>query len=140
MNLAMPAHVVDALTLRGQAAGRALVGRFAETPGTDPGLSWDNHRWVRYRSALTALAEQLERFGGAWRATPDDERSYPELVDRPSDVGPSGYRFVSDGQRALALSLAELLAEAGDRAATSDSPVDRGSPRPEPVARIVPRD
>ncbi len=140
MNLAMPAHVVDALTLRGQAAGRALVQRFAETPGTDPGLSWDNHRWVRYRSALTALAGQLERFGDAWRATPDDERSYPELVDRPSDVGPTGYRFVSDGQRALAHSLSELLAEAGDRAASSDTPVDRGSPRPEPVARIVPRD
>jgi predicted acylesterase/phospholipase RssA len=140
MNLAMPAHVVGALTLRGQAAGRALVERFAETPGTDPGLSWDNHRWVRYRSALAALAEQLERFGDAWRETPHDERSYRELLDRPGDVGPSGYRFVSDGQRALALSLAELLAEAGARAAGSDSPLDRGSPRPEPVSRIVPRD
>lgn len=138
MNLAMPAQVVDALTLRGQAAGRALVERFAETPGTNSGLSWDNHRWVRYRSALTALAAQLERFGDAWRATPAGERSYPELVDRAGDVGPDGYRFGSDGQRALALTLAELLAEAGDRSSTSDSPVDRGSPRPQPVSRIVP--
>lgn len=140
MNLGMPPHVVEALTLRGQAAGRALVDRFADTPGTDPGLSWDNHRWVRYRSALTALAEQLERFGSAWRATPHGERSYPELVDRADDVGPDGYRFVSDGQRALAMTLAELLAEAGDRSGTSDTPVDRGSPRPEPVSRIVPGD
>jgi predicted acylesterase/phospholipase RssA len=140
MNLAMAAHVVDALTRRGQAAGRALVVRFAETPGTDPGLSWDNHRWVRYRSALTALAAQLERFGDAWREAPSGERSYPELVDRAADVGPDGYRFASDGQRALALTLAELLAEAGDRSATSDTPVDRGSPRPEPVSRIVPGD
>jgi predicted acylesterase/phospholipase RssA len=138
MNLAMPEHVIDALTLRGQAAGRVLVERFAETPGTDPGLSWDNHRWVRYRSALTALAAQLERFGSAWRARPEGERSYPELVDRAADVGPDGYRFVSDGQRALALTLAELLAEAGDRSETSDTPVHRGSPRPEPVSRIVP--
>jgi predicted acylesterase/phospholipase RssA len=138
MNLAMPQHVVDALTLRGQAAGRALVERFADTPGTDPGLSWDNHRWVRYRSALTALAEQLERFGSAWRATPGEERSYPELVDRAADVGPDGYRFVSDGQRALARTLAELLAEAGDRSESSETPVDRGSPRPQPVSRIVP--
>ena len=125
MNLAMPPHVVEALTLRGQAAGRALVDRFADTPGTDPGLSWDNHRWVRYRSSLTALAEQLERFGSAWRGTPDGERSYPELVDRADDVGPDGYRFVSDGQRALALTLAELLAEAGDGSETSGTPVDR---------------
>ena len=138
MNLTMPQHVIDALTLRGQAAGRALVYRFADTPGTDSGLSWDNHRWVRYRSALAALAGQLERFGEAWRATPDGERSYRELVDRSDDVGPAGYRFVSEGQRALALTLTDLLAEAGDRSEASDTPVDRGSPRPEPVSRIVP--
>jgi len=138
MNLAMAPRTVDALTLRGQAAGRALVERFEETPGTDAGLSWDNHRWVRYRSALASVAEQLERFGMAWRATPDGERSYPELVDRSSDVGPDGYRFESDGQRALALTLSKLLAETGDRSATSDTPVDEGSPRPLPVARIVP--
>jgi hypothetical protein len=95
---------------------------------------------VRYRSALTALAAQLERFGDAWREAPSGERSYPELVDRAADVGPDGYRFASDGQRALALTLAELLAEAGDRSATSDTPADRGSPRPEPVSRIVPGD
>ena len=140
MNLAMPPRVIDALTLRGQAAGRALVERFDETPGTDAGLSWDNHRWVRYRSTLAALAEQLERFGQAWRSTPDDERSYAELVDRGNDVGPGGYRFASDAQRALAASLSELLAGAGERSEAAETPIDRGSPRPEPVARIVPGD
>ena len=44
MNLAMPPRVIDALTLRGQAAGRAPVERFDETPVTEAGLSWDNHR------------------------------------------------------------------------------------------------
>ena len=140
MNLTMPQHVIDALTLRGQAAGRALVERFADTPGTEAGLSWDNHRWVRYRSALAALAKQLERFGRAWRSTPEGERSYRELVERGDDVGPAGYRFASESQRALALALAELLAEAGDRSETAETPVDRGSPRPEPVSRIVPGD
>ena len=82
INLAMPPDVIEALTRRGQAAGRALVERFAETPGTAPGLSWDNHRWVRYRSTLAALAEQLERLAQAWQETPDGERSYRELVDR----------------------------------------------------------
>ena len=140
MNLAMPPRVIDALTLRGQAAGRALVERFDETPGTDAGLSWDNHRWVRYRSTLAALAEQLERFGRAWRSTPDDERSYPELVDRGSEVGPAGYRFASDAQRALAVSISELLAGVGERSEAAETPIDRGSPRPEPAARIVPGD
>jgi predicted acylesterase/phospholipase RssA len=140
MNLTMPPDVIRALTLRGQAAGRALVERFAETPGTSSGLSWDNHRWVRYRSTLTALAAQLEELASAWRAPAPGDRSYAELVDRPDDVGPAGYRFSSDGQRALALALTRLLAEAGERSDEAETPVDRGSPRPEPVARIVPGD
>ena len=140
MNLTMPPDVIRALTLRGQAAGRALVERFAETPGTSSGLSWDNHRWVRYRSTLTALAAQLEELASAWRAAAPGDRSYAELVDRPDDVGPAGYRFSSDGQRALALALTRLLAEAGERSEEAETPVDRGSPRPEPVARIVPGD
>ena len=137
MNLTMPPDVIRALTLRGQAGGRALVERFAETAGTSSGLSWDNHRWVRYRSTLTALAAQLEELGRAWRTPPDGGRSYAELGDRPDDVGPAGYRFTSD---ALALALTHLLAEVGERSEESETPVDRGSPRPEPVARIVPGD
>jgi predicted acylesterase/phospholipase RssA len=138
MNLTMPPQVISALTRRGQAAGRALVERFAEAPGTDAGLSWDNHRWVRYRSALAALAEQLELFGRAWRDTPAEGRSYRELVDRGEDAGPAGYRLTSDAQRALALSLTELLAEVGERSEEAEGGVDHGAPRPPPVARIVP--
>ena len=140
MNLTMPPSVILALTLRGQAAGRELVERFAETPGTVSGLSWDNHRWVRYRSAIAAIAKQLEQFEHAWRSHPEGERSYPELVDRPDDVGPAGYRLASAEQRALVLAVTELLAAAGARSELGPSDVARGSPRPEPVARIVPSD
>jgi predicted acylesterase/phospholipase RssA len=138
MNLTMPPELIRSLTLRGQAAGRALVERFAETPGTDPGLSWDNHRWVRYRSALAALAELLEQFDAAWRDVPEGERSYRELSERPETDGPGGYRFTSDAQRALALRLTELLAEIGELSARGPGDVTKGAPRPEPVARIVP--
>ena len=95
---------------------------------------------MRYRSTLAALAGQLEELASAWRSPPRGDRSYAELVDRSDDVGPAGYRFSSDGQRALALALTRLLVEAGERSEESETPVDRGSPRPEPVARIVPGD
>jgi hypothetical protein len=140
LNLTMPPTLIDALTRRGQAAGRALVERFAETPGFAKGLSWDNHRWVRYRSALAALAEQLEAFGIAWRHDFGIERSYRELLERSDDEGPAGYRFTSEAQRQLALGLSDLLAEAGERAAQGPGSVGRGAPRPEPVSRIVPAD
>ena len=138
MNLTMPPELISSLTLRGQAAGRALVERFAETPGTDPGLSWDNHRWVRYRSALAALTELLEQLAAAWREDPEGERTYRELAERSDDVGPSGYRFTSEAQRQLALTLTELLADVGERAERGPGSVTRGAPRPESVARIVP--
>jgi predicted acylesterase/phospholipase RssA len=138
MNLTMPAHVIEALTLRGQAAGRELVERFAETHGTEPGLSWDNHRWVRYRSSVAAIARQLEQFEHAWHGRAAGERTYAELVDRPDDVGPAGYRLRSAEQRALLLAVTELLAAAGARSEAGPGDVAEGSPRPEPVARIVP--
>jgi predicted acylesterase/phospholipase RssA len=139
-NLAMPPEVIEALTRRGQAAGRALVERFAETPGTEPGLSWDNHRWVRFRSAVAAIAAELEQFDRAWRSRPEGERTYAELVDRPDDLGPAGYRLASAEQRALVFAVTELLAAAGARADEGPGSVAEGSPRPEPVARIVPSD
>jgi hypothetical protein len=140
MNLTMAADVIEALTLRGQAAGQKLVTRFAETPGTAQALSWDNHRWVRYRSALAALAEQLEAFGRAWKDDFGPERSYRDLVERGDDVGPAGYRLTSVAQRELAVALSELLAEVGERAERGPGSVGRGAPRPEPVSRIVPAD
>jgi hypothetical protein len=76
----------------------------------------------------------------AWRARSDGERSYLDLVDRPDDVGPAGYRVRSQEQRALLHSLTELLADAGERAEEGPADVGEGAPRPEPVARIVPAD
>ncbi len=140
LNLAMSAEAIEALTRRGRAGGRLLVERFAETPGRTRGLSWDNHRWVRYRSTLASLSVLLESLAAAWRNEPDGERSYRELAERPEGVGPAGYRFDSAAQRELALAVTDLLAETGERSAAEPGRLRRRAPRPEPVARIVPDD
>ena len=115
-------------------ARRAVRG----DPGTAPGLSWDNHRWVRYRSTLAALTELLEPLAAAWREDPAGLRSYRELLERTETEGPNGYRFDSEAQRRLAASLTDLLAQVGEQAAAGPGDVTEGAPRPEPVARIVP--
>ena len=140
MNLTMPPEVIDALTRRGQSAAGQLVHRFAETPGTDAGLSWDSHRWVRYRTALTALAEQLDAFAGAWQASPATERSYGQLADRGRDEGPAAARFVNAEQRGTAVELSIRLAETADAVRAAATALDENSPHPAPVSRIVPRD
>ncbi len=105
MNLMMPPEVIAALTRRGEEAARKLGQRFAETPGTDEGLSWDNHRWVRYRATMAAVGELIEEMAAAWtQPTQPGERTYEELALREDDVGPNAYRFDRAAQRALASS------------------------------------
>lgn len=62
MNLNMPTPVTEALTRRGREAARKLASRFAEAPQDPRDLSWDSHRWTRYRSALAAIAELTMSF------------------------------------------------------------------------------
>jgi len=141
MNLTMPPSVLDALTKRGQAAGRLLVARFAQTPGTVRGMSWDNHRWVRYRASMAALAELLRSFAGAWRAEPTPgERTYEQLASRTTDTGPNAYRFASASQRDLHFRIHGALVDAGADLAGSSETLEAGSPRPRARARIVPPD
>jgi hypothetical protein len=141
MNLKMPAPVIEALVRRGQAAGRRLVERFAETPGTAPGMSWDNHRWVRYRAAMATLADFLTDLAAAWReAPPPDERTYQQLVDRGSDTGPNSYRFRRNAQRDLANDTHGRLVDAGSALMASTERLDDGAPRPLARVRIAPRE
>ncbi len=105
MNLMMPPEVIAALTRRGEEAARKLGQRFAETPGTDEGLSWDNHRWVRYRATMAAVGELIEEMAAAWtQPTQPGERTYEERARREDDVGPTAYRFDRAAQRAHASS------------------------------------
>jgi hypothetical protein len=103
-------------------------------------MSWDNHRWVRYRSSLSALADLLQQLGGAWTAAPaDGDRTYEQLARR-GDEGPSSYRFARAAQRDLSLDLTDRLVEAAEALTASAERLDEQAPRPLPGARIVPRD
>ncbi len=141
MNLTMPPQVIDALTRRGQEAARLLVQRFAETPGTAGGMSWDSHRWVRYRASAAALGTLLEEMAQAWTQPPvAGERTYEELLRRGDDVGPDAYRLEREAQRQLALELSTRLVAAGEALAASAERLEDGAPRPPAAARIVPRE
>jgi predicted acylesterase/phospholipase RssA len=50
LNLIMPPEVIEALTQRGEAAGKMLRDEF----------NWDRHRWIRYRTAMQQLQGKLE--------------------------------------------------------------------------------
>lgn len=143
MNLSMPTDVIVALTSRGQHAGAALVDRFANPPA-DPGdLSWDSHRWTRFRSTLAAVAELTSLFDEGYSAAPEQpgDRTYAELSARADDDHPRAYRWSARAQRQLGEDLvAELRSAAQVQSAASPTSVEQGAPRPRPEIRLAPRD
>ena len=78
LNLNMEQATLDALFERGRAAGAELVSRFADG---EHELNWDNHRWIRYRTLMTALEEMHGKLEHAYHLEREGERTYEELLD-----------------------------------------------------------
>lgn len=141
LNLDMPPPVLGRLTKRGLFAGRKLIRRFAEPPTAPGDLSWDSHRWTRYRSTLTALAELVQRFQFVYGASPEaaGDRTYAELSTRGDDEPPAAYRWQSAAQHQLGEAFTKDVVDAAETTEAQPDLLAKGSPRPKPEARIVPR-
>ena len=139
MNLTMEPPVIRALTRRGECAGELLVERFAREPEDPAALSWPDHRWVRYRSSLAALAVMLREFARGY--ADDAEPTYPALARRRAADPPNSYR-VTGAQRRLALELSKGMATLAKHVdgAPANASLDAGAPSPAPGARLVPMD
>jgi hypothetical protein len=143
MNLSMPTDVIVALTSRGQHAAAALVDRFAKPPAAPGDLSWDSHRWTRFRSAVGALAELTTLFDEGYSAPPEQQgdRTYAELSARSEDDHPRAYQWSNRAQRRLGEDVvAEIHSAARVQAAASPTTLEEGAPRPRPEVRLAPRD
>src|SRR5262249_35656121 len=87
----MPAETVRTIGERGECAGTLLAARFASHPGKDPKtkkairLTWDNHRWIRYRTFMAAFELVGRKFGATWQRSdwPESQQTYPELLQEP---------------------------------------------------------
>ncbi|HZF09488.1 MAG TPA: SuhR protein [Thermoanaerobaculia bacterium] len=142
MNLAMPPELIATLTERGRIAGTKLRHRFAEPPA--PGeLSWDNHRWVRYREAMAAIEDLLVALARVYdQPAPPGERTYAELIRRDRETPPSSYRTANQKQRERLAEVTEKLAELGRelaRIAGTREDFHEGEPHPPGELRVRPR-
>ena len=139
LNLKMSPEVCKRLSERGRCAGIALRERFTD-PSPAPGaLSWDNHRWIRYRSTMSALQQMLAALADGYGDPMPDERTYAALIERPAWDPPIDFAFTGDGQRNFARGATrEILRTAHDVNAGPEAFVD-GAPTPSPQLRITPR-
>jgi hypothetical protein len=140
MNLDMEPAVIDRLAERGRWAGRKLVARFAQPPPAANALSWEDHKWVRLRTSLSATAEMLQDLAHGYAAEPlDDDRSYAELLAHDPQAHPTSYK-ASVGQREIAERLCRQIAEVVAELDVDEQSLAKDSPSPPPGLRTVPRD
>ncbi len=145
LNLSMPPETVRAIGARGECAGTLLAARFASNPGKDPKtkkairLTWDNHRWIRYRTFMAAFELVGRRFRAIWqrRNWPQSQRTYPDLLaHQPS------YKLDTPAQQQFAVAETEKLVDiVGSWTDSFDHPephAEGRSPRPKPVLRMMP--
>jgi hypothetical protein len=153
LNLNMPADIIAALGDRGECAGELLAARFDPKPGIDPKtqthirLTWDNHRWVRYRSMMAAIEDLARRFQSRWGGPPQrgQPRTYAQLLMRGPSSKPQSYPFGDKDQREFAAKVTNDFLSFVAGSFDKDRSFDRGksskqgrSPRPKPRLRVMP--
>jgi len=139
LNLNMPPDVVTALSGYGVQAADHLIQHFID--GTDGGkptpMTWDNHRWIRYRSTTSLLQQFLSNYADSMDNPEPGDPNIMTLVARgENDPPPTGYRFLPD-QREVALEVTEQLRELGD--GMKEKGLQKGAPKPEPALRVRPK-
>jgi predicted acylesterase/phospholipase RssA len=138
LNLDMPRHRVERIASYGERAAAKLIERFVY--GTDGGkptpMTWENQRWIRYRSTMAVLEDFLSAFQRALDETQPGDRAYQELIARPPAAPPASYPFTAT-QETYAQSITARLHDLGREAAARE--LSHGAPRPTPALRVRPQ-
>jgi hypothetical protein len=141
MNLNMKGPLIEKLSERGRDAAAGLSHAFQAPPDSQV-ITWDNHRWIRLRSALAALEQMHVQFTqGFDEVGPDRERgrrTYQELLDRPRGVAPKSYKLENAAERDRARDEIAAIRKLGT--AVDAEALVPGAPKPTPVGRIVPKE
>jgi hypothetical protein len=136
LNLTMPPERIEALTERGRLAAGLLATAYTEAePGQD--ITWDNHRWVRFRSSIAVLETMNTLFATGYSGPPlrADEATYAELVDKP----PSYHLKGKIWQRQVALAEVQAIESVGKTVEDAPGSMEVGQPKPAPIGRITPK-
>lgn len=137
LNLNMKKEAIDALSTRGALAGEMLRKRFTGQDAASE-LSWDSHRWTRYRTMMSLLEKMMSDLRRAYRYTRPGEAPYPELIQPAAGESPKGYPM-SKKQRSFARTGTEQLIAAIDGwEAQGQTYRDEKIPSPEPDLRVRP--
>jgi hypothetical protein len=138
LNLRMAAPAIVEIANYGESAAEKLIDRFVR--GVDSGrptdMTWENHRWIRYRSTMAVLGKFLSRFSSAFEYSEGSDPSYFSLIGRGSETPPESYRL-TQAQQVCAQAISTELGSSGKQLDVCH--LDAGAPRPEPALRVRPQ-
>jgi hypothetical protein len=140
INLNMPDRTIMSVSKRGEFAGELLTSRFAPQPGNDIELTWDNHRWVRYRSVMASLEVFARTFRANWKHPSEPWRTYTQLLSRKKNDKPRCYPFLRPDQYAFARSATRQVVDLAKSWKKETFDIDPGgaAPKPKLVLRATP--
>jgi predicted acylesterase/phospholipase RssA len=139
VNLNMSSPLLTKLARRGTCAGDRLIAQFAKPnpdacePHTVQPTNWDNHRVVRYRTAMALLENWLRRFCVAYSP------GYQLLMERPIGTPPCSYPWQTDDQRSYASSATNDIVGMEARWLQTGQTFVDGAPKPQPELVTRPR-
>jgi len=141
MNLNMQEPVVRGLSLRGEGAAGRLTDTFAgDQPGVVPTQGWDNHRWLRFRTAMAAFSDTLLSFRNGFTTPMPGTTPYATWVGEGAN-GPLPSYPVQGARRQAVNERTQGLLETSEE--WQRDPADaftKGAPEPRPTMRLVPSD
>jgi predicted acylesterase/phospholipase RssA len=137
LNLNMPEDVVKSLGGYGQQAAGKLIDHFCNglDSGQETPMTWNNHRWIRYRTTMALLEAFLAKFTQSIDHPESGDSTYFELVRRGEGDPPISYPLDVE-QRPRAGELTQELKDLGNE--MLDGTMQRGAPQPTPALRIRP--
>lgn len=106
LNLKMKEEVVNELTNRGIAAGIELTTRYSTLDSSDE-MSWEGHKWTRFRSGMEGLSETIKMFKTSVGVNGLDESDLAKFLS--NNDAPPCFQFEDDARREAARKIVSAL-------------------------------
>ena len=146
LHLDMAPDVIARLSARGEAAAHTLMNALVPGQGADdlPGarpMTWAGHRWVRYRTFMALLDQELRSFRELYEDAAPGEPSVRDLVEsRPtkSRAPQRAYPWANNDQARFAQQETVELVAMVERWEASGQTFSEGAPKPDAALRVRP--
>jgi hypothetical protein len=138
MNLNMKPLEIKRLSERGACAAKRLSERFGPAPPAGTTLTWDNQRWIRFRTYMALLEQQGGQARHGFQDSSYGGTPMPELNARRPGVPPD-YSWDTGTQRELAIAATGALLAEFDAWESNGPSFADGVPQPPLQPWSIPR-